>query len=411
MRYLVFFFLFLNSSYSKDLSANFLIFGDSGYHESYPKPEEGPDGITMDERKKIALEDGDVLNDKPVFPALSPNKLKKKYYFEKGGAFLVGKAMTNYCKKNTCDFSLMLGDNIYPNGAQGDESDEKRFRQLIYMPFKNLERNNKDFRFYVILGNHDWYSHEWIPDNPKRMEELAYKGIYAQMEYYSRPGSRYVLNPDSTDPKRKTYYNFTTNEGKIEFFALDTQKILNGLKVPDYKNPAKFEKNFTPTSKEELEEMITWLKEGLKNSNADWKIVFGHHPLYSLGGTKFMQAKLLRELLLDTLCKYADIYMAGHEHDMEYHVASCQGLPDLELLVSGAASKQRSVGITPPSKKLIFDQNREYQFGKGLIWGFAHMTIKDNLAEVNLFEVDDGGDYKPIFKKGILNRSKFIPKN
>jgi len=165
-------------------------------------------------------------------------------------------------------------------------------------------------------------------------------------------------------------------------------------------------KNFNPTSKEELEEQINWLKESLKNSKADWKIVMGHHPILSVGGTKWQEANSLRELILPTLCQYADLYAAGHEHDLEYHTAPCEGLPDLELLVSGAASKQRSVDVNPSSKNLIKEQRKEYKFAKGMIWGFAHMSIKNDSAEVKLLEVSKKGTYKTIFKRSFKRRFK-----
>jgi hypothetical protein len=136
----------------------------------------------------------------------------------------------------------------------------------------------------------------------------------------------------------------------------------------------------------------------------------GHHPLYSLGGSKWQEAISLREQILPTLCQYADLYMAGHEHDLEYHVTPCDGLPDLELLVSGAASKQRSVGVNPSSKKLIEEQTRQYKFAKGMIWGFAHMSIKNDSAEINFLEVSKKSKYKTIFKRTFDRRFKPLAK-
>jgi tartrate-resistant acid phosphatase type 5 len=384
------FFISLNG-FSSDLKSNFLIFGDSGYHHSFPKPEE-KDGLTLEEFKKDAIKNGDIIDKKPIIIPLIQNSFKKGHYFEEGGAFRVGNAMTSFCKSNICEYSLVVGDNIYPNGAQGDADDEKRFRTLIYLPFKNIEKKNKDFRFYVVMGNHDWNSHEL--------------GVYSQMEYYARPGSRFILNPDSTDPKRNTYYKFSQSEGDIEFFALDTTKIIAGLPVKDYKNPKKLQDNFNPTTKEEVEEQINWLENSLKNSHAKWKIVFGHHPIYSVGGTKWQEAISLREKILPILCKYADIYISGHEHDLEYLAAPCEKLPDLELLISGAAAKQRSVDVNPASKKLIKEQTREYKFGQGMIWGFAHMSIKNDTAQVKLLRVSKESKYKTIFTRKFERRFK-----
>ncbi len=405
MELFLIFFLSFSIFAKEDLKANFLIFGDSGYNREFPDPE-AKDGRTMEDWIKGAEKKGDIKNKKAVLPPLIPNPFKKRFYFEDSGAFRVGKAMTNFCTQNSCELAFMLGDNIYFNGAQGDAEDEKRFRTLIYLPFKNIEKKNKDFRFYAILGNHDWYSHEFLPDNIPRMKELALLGIYSQMEYFARPGSRFLLNPQSTDPKRDTYYKISTHDGKIDFFGIDTYKMLGSLEVKDYKDPSKLAINLFPRPKEELDQQIKWLEESLKNSKAKWKIVFGHHPIYSVGGTKWPEALVLKEKLLPILCKFADIYMAGHEHDLEYHVAPCEGQEDLELLISGAASRQRSVGITQYSQKLIKEQEREYKFAKGMVWGFSHLSIKNNKATVKILQVDNNGKYKTLYTRTFKRRIK-----
>ena len=51
------------------------------------------------------------------------------------------------------------------------------------------------------------------------------------------------------------YYTFTA--GPVQFFAMDTNEV--------------------------SEAQLLWLKDGLANSRARWKLVYGHHPIYSVG--------------------------------------------------------------------------------------------------------------------------------
>mgnify|MGYP003578439805 CR=1 FL=1 len=39
-------------------------------------------------------------------------------------------AMKSYCAQHSCDFGVMLGDNIYPDGAMADADDAKRVRDV-----------------------------------------------------------------------------------------------------------------------------------------------------------------------------------------------------------------------------------------------------------------------------------------
>jgi hypothetical protein len=85
-----------------------------------------------------------------------------------------------------------------------------------------------------------------------------------------------------------TYYTFTA--GPVQFFALDTNEV--------------------------PEAQLIWLKGEIAKSQAQWKIVYGHHPIYSAGAHSD-NAKLIEDLL-PLLKDRVDIYLAGHDHDMQH---------------------------------------------------------------------------------------------
>jgi len=87
---------------------------------------------------------------------------------------------------------------------------------------------------------------------------------------------------------------------------------------------------------EELWKYKEWLIEELNQSNADWKIVFAHHPLYTKGKRHGKIAKCLREeIYQDSQGREAkgygmenvliqggvQLYISGHEHVLQHKVS------------------------------------------------------------------------------------------
>ncbi len=146
---------------------------------------------------------------------------------------------------------------------------------------------------------------------------------------------------------------------QVELFVIDTTVLLAGQTV--YEDAlADDASELRPTRREDPDpwvvpktrserDMVAWLERSLTESDARWKIVIGHHPLWSSAGSKYEQARVLRRLILPALCRYADLYLAGHDHTLELHFDDCsRALPGktvkpLPAVVSGAAAKQRAL--------------------------------------------------------------------
>jgi 3',5'-cyclic AMP phosphodiesterase CpdA len=174
---------------------------------------------------------------------------------------------------------LMLGDNNYGDGSS--ESYKPRFEE----PFRPLI--DAGVRFYAALGNHD-------------------AGAQWNYPLFNMNGHR--------------YYTFERNTGvlprvigdHVRFFAVDTVNL-------------------------DAEQMV-WLDRQLSTSQADWKIVYQHHPLYSSGRYAFSSA-LLRRTLEQILIEHeVDVVFAGHEHVYE-RMAPQSGVM---YFVSGASGSVRT---------------------------------------------------------------------
>ena len=373
-------------------SVGILIFGDSGYHLDYPDQDDYDDLFTDEGYEQYEWEDW-LVDKRPadefeVRPrATSPVTNRT---VEASGLSQISIAMKNFCAEMaTCDFGVMLGDNIYPSGATlGADGfdDAMRFKDILSDPFGNIVAEPESYLSYVTLGNHDW--------------ETSREGGFAQIEYLESADGFYIDGP---------YYTVKppAGNGEIELFIIDTSMILATMTVyedslnddgsevlHDVVEPADY--NVEPMTEDDRSQP-QWLESALKASTAKWKFVIAHHPIWSSGGSKFYEAKVLREQILPAMCRYADAYIVGHDHTLEIHTDSCAAAlgeataAPLVQIVSGAAAKQR-----PTHSSFMWHQDRNYPehktvFAEGLLWGFAHMTLTGDVAELTMLKVPDDG--------------------
>ena len=388
--------------------AEFLAFGDSGYRYEYLEADDGeglatPEAYLEHERLEW-LEDKRPPGEFGAPPAY--RRTDTGTYVNASGQDAVASAMRRYCEgAPACDFAVMLGDNIYPDGATvgtDGHDDAERFRRVFHEPYAPLAANGSGFRIYAALGNHDW--------------KTSRAGAMAQVKYLTetRPfymdGIRYRVAPTG-DPR------------DVEIFVLDTHVMLSDHSILDDAltddgrelDSGKIDTPEPWAIPQNADEwgMAQWLEKSLAESPARWKIVMGHHPIWSSAGSKFHQARMMRRLILPALCRYADMYLAGHEHTLELYTDGCkdvpeaQGRPPLPQLVSGAAGKQRPLNSNFARHQLAAHPELTRLFTQGLVWGFAHVTLEADRATIRLLTTpnDQSGAPVPAFEHGFDRRS------
>jgi tartrate-resistant acid phosphatase type 5 len=196
----------------------------------------------------------------------------------------VAGAMLKFHRQRPFDFAITLGDNFYNRGMKGVDDPRWKTRwDALYDPL--------GIQFYATLGNHDYGS----PESPEA--EILYSK--------SSPSWRMPA----------TQYTFTA--GWAQFFAIDSP-VMNA-------------------------QQLAWLQKELEASQSRWKVVYGHHPIYS-HGRHGNNRKLIRELL-PVLQGRADVYLAGHDHDLQH--LKPEG--NLHFFVSGAGGRTRSIRRGPRS--------------------------------------------------------------
>jgi len=370
----------------------FLAFGDHGYSLDYLDPE---DLLQRSRDQYIAEARAKWLKEKR--PAgeftVGPIAMVNGSAVAASGMLPVASAMTAWCKTATCQFGVMLGDNIYPDGptlgADGRD-DGQRFRDIFIAPYGNFGWGQPDFRIYAVLGNHDWHI-----SRAAALSEVAF--LESTRPFYMN-GISYAAKPAAA-------------RGEVEVFALDTHVLLGGEKVLDDKLADDGSEVATtkveapdawaiPATPAELA-MVTDLEKRLTASTAKWKIVIGHHPLWASSGGKFQQSRSLRAALLPVLCRHADLYFAGHEHTLELASDDCSTavpgakLPPMPAIVTGAAGKQR-----PLNTKFMAHQardNPQYHpiFARGMVWGFSHVMLAGDKATVTMVSTGNDGSGSP----------------
>ena len=156
-------------------------------------------------------------------------------------------------------FVLMLGDNIY-----GDSGSPEAYKQRFEDPYKPLI--DAGIPFHAAIGNHDPPGQENYP----------------------------LFNMNG-----KRYYAFEREEGslrplitrKVLFVAIDTVQI-------------------TPTQ-------MRWLDGTLRDSKAEWKIAYFHHPVYTSGRYQFGASRIRNSLEPIFIRHGLDVAFSGHEHFYE----------------------------------------------------------------------------------------------
>ncbi len=200
------------------------------------------------------------------------------------GQYAVAQAMEQYWQTSPYPFVLLAGDNIYENGEIA------RIKEAFEQPYAELL--NKGVKFYATLGNHDVRTNQGE-------DQIAYPGYNMAARYYS------FINQS------------------VQFFVLDTNEA--------YLDATRRE---TPWNAQ-----VQWLQKSLRNSNAPWKVVCAHHPIYSSG--QHGSDRELERTLSPLFAEFGvQLYINGHDHNYERTTP----INGTTYITTGNGAKLRSVG-------------------------------------------------------------------
>lgn len=218
----------------------------------------------------------------------------------------VATQMGLYADSSLANFVVSTGDNFYIKGVRSirDPKWRKSFENIytaksLYVPW------------YVCFGNHDYMGN-----------------VDAQLKY-GKKSERWKTT--------KRYYSFEqeipgSNE-KILLAFIDTNPFDGSMNLRFHSD----------LKKQDTSAQKKWLHETLANSTCKWKVVVGHHPLFTTGARKGTMLDV-RKSFQSLFEKYkVDAYFAGHEHDLQHQKPAGH----THYFVSGAGSKLRPVSKDP----------------------------------------------------------------
>jgi len=252
--------------------------------------------------------------------------------------------MADRAREEPLHFWLALGDNIYPWGVLSPDDPlwEEKYESVYDDPVLQVP-------VYGVLGNHDYLG---LPLAQVRRSE--------QSATWTMPDRYYAFS------------RFLADGTEVAFFALDTEMILSSLRGDIEDAPleereamvrrvggrAEVELSdplvryiadrvnvedgwavmrmalFAERTEAELDrEMVDqvlegsgtpdypsqleWLRKGLSESEARWKIVFGHQPLYSHNPWRPASPEYLQRVEPILVEGGVDLYLAGHDHYLD----------------------------------------------------------------------------------------------
>jgi acid phosphatase len=248
------------------------------------------------------------------------------------------------------DGIILVGDNFYPCGISG-LADPQWTKITAHFGPAHLP-------IYPILGNHDYgdqqeraggYSTWGHPDSGAELQATG------RIPLWRFPARNYLLRSPLAD-----------------FVMLDTQPIALG-----------FAKSIDGSATAHQE--ISWLTSTLDRVHSRWRIVVGHHTIYSSGihGRKNDATQQRMRALLPLLRgEHVDLYVCGHDHDMELMGDLRRG-DDPVFLVSGAGSgldtlRPRHAAGEPPTIYPRFPANSYF--------GFAVLEISENRLAISFYD-------------------------
>jgi len=195
----------------------------------------------------------------------------------------VAVAMAGAAAELDSRFVISAGDNFYPSGVQSVADPQWRSSFEDVYAARSLQTP-----WYVALGNHD------------------YRGVPHAQVAYSRVSDRWRM------PSR--YYTVSGAEvgvPDLQIFFLDTTPL-----VADFDEKIQqLMHGHRPTHRPGRQ--VAWLKGALERSKAPWKIVVGHHPIYS-GGRHGGSPELVARISPLLEAHGVQAYICGHDHILQH---------------------------------------------------------------------------------------------
>jgi len=259
----------------------------------------------------------------------------------------VADAIAAKCAADGCDFGITTGDNFYNVGVTS--TTDPLWDILFVQPFGAL-----GVPFYPSLGNHDYAQNDYT----RGQHQVDYSAV----------------NPQWVLPSN--YYMFRASPAT--FLVLDTQLIVNNI------------------SNAPVEQGAYFAGVLAADDQSTWQIAYGHHPYISNGPhgnagnyDDVTDAGIrLKNLFEAHLCGKVDLYLAGHDHNLQVlqGPSACPGT----FVVSGAGGRSL-YPLENRGNTTLFEHNADY--------GFAYVVVTKERIRIEMLDTTGTVLYTGVIKE------------
>jgi acid phosphatase len=227
-------------------------------------------------------------------------------------------------------FLISVGDNFYDYGVTSTEDPQWQtsFEKVYADPALRIP-------WHVIQGNHDYRGN--------CQAQIDYSAKSPRWKMPARYFSRTEKLPDGSE----ALFVFADTSPFVTSYASDP---MMGAEVRS----------------QDTAKQITWIDRTLGESKAPWKIVIGHHPIYS-GGEHGDTPELIDRLLPVLRAHKVPVYLNGHDHDLQHLVAE-----GLNMFCTGAGSTVRPTKRIAPT---VFSKSQP---------GFVAVSLKPEAMDLRM---------------------------
>lgn len=223
---------------------------------------------------------------KPDIPANSTsiyvaNDLGRNGYFEQK---TIAELMGWMAEDVDPEFVAAIGDVHHFEGVQSVDDP-------LWMTNYELIYSHPDLMidWYAILGNHEYRGNT--------QAVLDYKNVSRR---WVMPSRYYAFEKEVEDGNEKILFVFIDTAPLIDKYRRDTE-------------------DYADAGKQSIAAELEWLDATLAASDAKWKVVFGHHPIFADTDKNESERTDLQKRVKPLLDKYGvDAYVCGHIHNFQH---------------------------------------------------------------------------------------------
>ena len=223
----------------------------------------------------------------------------------------VARQMDAVAREFDCKGVLSVGDNFYEDGVRS--VDDPKWRSSYEDVYTGDHLG--PLPWYVALGNHDYGG---VPQ-----AQVEYTGVSRRWNMPARYFK--VAGGDIAMPG-------------LDIFIVDTSPLIAEDAIGD--DPLNVNVRTQDTGAQ-----LAWLDRELAASTAKYRIVAGHHTIFSGGDTHGDTPDLVARLLPVLKRHGVTAYINGHDHDLQHIVRD-----GMSFVCSGAGSEVRPVYAIPGTR-------------------------------------------------------------